>query len=286
MEAMSKKTFGGIEEKFSTLEHSKILLQSIPYDGTSTWGKGADKGFEAFLDAAENMELYDIETDSEVYKNGIHLTNELRYFDSPEDMFSKTYHRTKELIQHNKFNTFFGGEHSISIGIIKAYYETFEDLTVLQIDAHADLRSSYEGTPYNHACALYDASKNSNLIQVGIRSMDISEKEHMDYSKVYFADEIKNNKSCIDESLKQMTDNVYITFDLDAFDPSIMPATGTPEPGGLDWDLITGYLKQVFEEKNVVGFDIVELAPIKGLSAPQFLTAKLYYKMLSYKFQL
>jgi len=281
---MSKITFGGIDSKYTTLENSKILLQSIPYDGTSTWGKGADKGFEAFLDAAENMELYDIETDSEVYKYGIHLTNELSHFDSPEDMFNKTYQNTKELLKHNKFNTFFGGEHSISIGIIKAYYEAFEDLTVLQIDAHADLRPSFDGTPYNHACALYDASKNCNLVQVGIRSMDISEKEHMDYYKVYFADELINKKAWFDESLKQMTDNVYITFDLDAFDPSIMPATGTPEPGGLDWYLVTSYLKRVFEAKNVVGFDLVELAPIKGLSAPQFLTAKLYYKMLSYKF--
>ena len=281
---MSKKTFAGIEAEYATLEHSKILLQSIPYDGTSTWGKGADRGFEAFLDAAENMELYDIETDLEVYKKGIHLIDELTDFKSPEDMFEKTYQRTKELLSTGKFNTFFGGEHSISIGIIKAYYEAYEDLTVLQIDAHADLRSSYGGTPYNHACALYDASQNCNLIQVGIRSMDVSEKVPMDYSKVYFADQIADAEDWFDKSISQMTDNVYLTFDLDAFDPSIMPATGTPEPGGLDWHKTTRYLRQVFKKKNIVGFDIVELAPIEGLTAPQFLAAKLYYKLLSYKF--
>lgn len=281
---MSDKTFAGIEQQYAMFDNSKVLLQSIPYDGTSTYGKGADKGFEAFLDAAENMELYDIETDTEVYKQGIHLMEEWSGFSSPEEMFEKTYQRTKELLGYNKFNTFFGGEHSISIGIIKAHYEAYKDLTVLQIDAHADLRPSYNGTPYNHACALYDASQNCNLIQVGIRSMDISEKEHMDYSKVYFADEIAYSDDWFEESLAQMTDNVFITFDLDAFDPSIMPATGTPEPGGLEWYIVTNYLQKVFEEKNVVGFDIVELAPIEGITAPQFLAAKLYYKMLSYKF--
>lgn len=281
---MSNKTFAGIGRQYSMFDNSKILLQSIPYDGTSTYGKGADKGFDAFLDAAENMELYDIETDTEVYKQGIHMMEEWSGFSSPEEMFEKTYKMTNELLGYNKFNTFFGGEHSISIGIIKAYYEAYENLTVLQIDAHADLRPTYNGTPFNHACALYDASQNCNLIQVAIRSMDISEKEHMDYNKVYFADRIANNEDWFEESIAQMTDNVYITFDLDAFDPSIMPATGTPEPGGLDWYLVTNYLQKVFEEKNVVGFDIVELAPIEGMTTPQFLAAKLYYKMLSYKF--
>lgn len=278
------RTFAGIEQQFADFKNAKVLLQSIPYDGTSTWGKGADKGFDAFLDAAENMELYDIETDTEVYKNGIHIIDDLCNFQSPEDMFDKTYASTKELLKHNKFNTFFGGEHSISIGIIKAYYEAYSDLTVLHIDAHADLRPHYDGTPYNHACALYDASKNSNLIQVGIRSMDVSEKKNTNYGQVYFADEIYDSNQWKQDSIDQMTDNVYITFDLDAFDPSIMPATGTPEPGGLDWYTVTDYLKNVFEQKNVVGIDIVELAPIEGMHAPQFLAAKLYYKMLSYKF--
>ena len=225
MEIMTKKTFAGIDKKFASFDTSKILLQSIPYDGTSTYGKGADKGFEAFLNASENMELYDIETDSEVYKNGINIVEELDDFSSPEDMFLKTYNRTKELLSLNKFNTFFGGEHSISIGIIKAYHEFFRDLTVLQLDAHADLRPTYLGTPYNHACALYNASQNCNLIQVGIRSMDVSEKQYMNYFKTYFAHEIRNTEDWFGDSLSQMTDHVYITFDLDVLDPAIMPAT-------------------------------------------------------------
>lgn len=279
-----KRSFAGIPEKYSSLENSNIILQSFPYDGTSTWGKGADKGFEAFLDAAENMELYDIETDSEVYKEGVHILNDVLEFSSPEDMFQKTYRRTKYLLQQEKFLSFFGGEHSISIGIIKAFYEKYNNLTVLQLDAHADLRPDYEGSPYNHACAVFDAKQNCNLVQVGIRSMDVSEKQHMDYSKVFFADEIRYSEEWFEESINLMTDNVYITLDLDVFDPSIMPATGTPEPGGLHWYLVTNYLRQVFETKNVVGFDIVELAPIKDLHSPQYLAAKLYYKMLSYKF--
>ena len=278
------RTFAGIEHKYAKRESAAIYLLSIPYDGTSTWGKGADMGFEAFMDAAENMELYDIETNSEVYLKGIHTLPEAPQFDSPEDMYKYTYENTKELLRDGKFLTFFGGEHSISIGPIKAHYEHFDNLTVLQIDAHADLRPSYAGTIYNHACAVYDASKNCNLVQVGIRSMDISEKEHMDYNKVFFADEIRYGGSWADQAMEVITDNVYITFDLDAFDPSIMPATGTPEPGGLHWYLVSNFLQRVFEERNVVGFDIVELAPIEGHKASQFLAAKLYYKMLSYKF--
>ncbi len=278
------KTFAGIESKFAKKENSAIYLQSIPYDGTSTWGKGADKGFDAFMDAAENMELYDIETDSEVYEKGIHTLVEAPNFGSPEEMFDYTYKHTKELLKDEKFLTFFGGEHSISIGLIKAHYEHFENLTVLQIDAHADLRPSYGGTPYNHACAVYDASKNCNLVQVGIRSMDVREKEHMNYDKVFFADVVNSNNNWQDQAINAITENVYITFDLDAFDPAILPGTGTPEPGGMDYYKTINFLKRIFKERNVVGFDIVELAPIVGHKASEFLAAKLYYKMLSYKF--
>ena len=281
---MKLQRFAGILEKYAQFEFSKILLQSIPYDGTSTWGKGAHKGFDAFMDAAENMELYDIETNTEVYKEGIHVLEELKDFKSPEEMFKRTYQNTQALLKTDKFLTFFGGEHSISIGIIKAFYEHFDNLTVLQIDAHADLRPEYEGSKFNHACAVYDASQNCNLVQLGIRSMDVSEKENMDFSKVFFADDMRASEKWKQASLDLLTDKVYITFDLDAFDPAIMPATGTPEPGGLGWYTVVNYLEQVFKERNVVGFDIVELAPIEKLKAPQFLAAKLYYKMLSYKF--
>ncbi len=279
------RTFAGIEEIYSYYDAASVLLQSIPYDGTSTWGKGADKAFEAFLDAAENMELYDIETDSEVFENGVHILPEITEDSSPEAVFDIVYKTTKKLLESDKYLTFFGGEHSISIGVIKAFYEKYPDLTVLQLDAHADLRPSYEGTEYNHACAVHDAGNNANLIQVGIRSMDSSEKPFLNKEKCFFAEDIYGIKEWMDKSIELMTDNVYITVDLDVFDSSIMPSTGTPEPGGLDWNTVIKYLRKVFKNKNIVGFDIVELAPIEGLKAPDFLVAKLYYKMLSYKFK-
>jgi agmatinase len=280
----TSKNYAGISDEFAQLEKSKIILIPVPYDGTSTWGKGADKGPEAFLEASENMELYDIETNSEVYKQGIHLTEPITVNSSPEAMVNEVHAITKDFIKRNKFVTLFGGEHSISIGSIRAFNECFDNLTVLQIDAHADLRESYEGTKYNHACAVYEANQTTNLVQVGIRSMDVIEKTVMDEEKTFFAHDMVNDEYWTDKVIEAMTENVFITFDLDAFDPSIMPSTGTPEPGGLLWYETMEFLKQVFEDKNVVGFDIVELCPNKNDKSSDFLAAKLYYKMLSYKF--
>ena len=153
------------------------------------------------------------------------------------------------------------------------------------MDAHADLRPEYNGSAFNHACALHDASKNSNLIQVGIRSMDKSELDHMNKNTCFFAEDILSDTEWIGQAIGIMKDKVYITLDLDVLDPGIMPSTGTPEPGGLSWETTLQFLKKVFELKEVKGFDIVELAPIKDLKAPDYLVAKLYYKMLSYKFK-
>ncbi|WP_179337086.1 agmatinase [Winogradskyella ludwigii] len=282
---MKTKTYAGIPEELAKLETAKIVLIPVPYDGTSTWQKGADKGPDAFLNASENMELYDIETDTEVYKQGVYLADPVAENSSPEAMVDAVHEATKKYIKKNKFVTVFGGEHSISIGTIRAFNEMFDDITVLQIDAHADLRESYEGSNCNHACAVYEASQTTNLIQVGIRSMDSIEKTVMDEEKTYFAHEMAEDDSWMDSAIDQMTDNVFITIDLDAFDPSIMPSTGTPEPGGLLWYETLDFLKQVFEEKNVVGFDIVELCPNENEKSSDFLAAKLYYKMLSYKFK-
>ena len=282
---METKTYAGISEEFAKLEHAKIVLIPVPYDGTSTWQKGADKGPKAFLEASENMELYDIETDSEVYKNGIYLTEPITVNATPEAMADAVHQETKSYIKKKKFVTIFGGEHSISIGTIRAFNEVFPNLTVLHIDAHADLRKTYEGSSCNHACAVYEASQNTNLIQVGIRSMDIKEKSVMNLDKTYFAHEMAIDDSWMDSAIDQMTNNVFITFDLDALDPSILSSTGTPEPGGLFWYETLDFLKQVFKEKNVVGFDIVELCPNEVDKSSDFLAAKLYYKMLSYKFK-
>jgi agmatinase len=280
----TNKTYAGIGEEFSKLATSKIVLIPVSYDGTSTWQKGADKGPKAFLEASENMELYDIETDSEVYKQGVFLADEITAKDSPEAVVDEVHETTKKYINRNKFVTVFGGEHSISIGTIRAFNECFSNLTVLHIDAHADLRATYDGTKYNHACAVYEANSTTNLVQVGIRSMDISEKREMNLDKVFFAHDMAVNEDWMDDVIDQLTSNVFITFDFDALDPSIFPSTGTPEPGGLFYYETLEFLKRVFDEKNVVGFDMVELCPNEVDKSSDFLAAKLYYKMLSYKF--
>lgn len=282
---MTNKTYAGIPAEYGKLEQAKIVLLPVPYDGTSTWQKGADKGPEAFLDASENMELYDIETGTEVYKQGIHLLDPVTQNSSPEAMVEEVYNQTKKYITKNKFVTIFGGEHSVSIGTIRAFNECFEDLTVLQLDAHADLRMSYEGSSCNHACAVHEASKNTNLIQVGIRSMDQTELKWMNKEQTFFAHEIQEEPYWMDAAVDLMTENVFITIDLDCFDPSILSSTGTPEPGGLLWYETLEFLRKTFKEKNVVGFDIVELCPNEIDKSSDFLAAKLYYKMLSYKFQ-
>lgn len=273
--------YAGIEDEFAQLATSKVVLIPVPYDGTSTWIKGADKGPEAFLDASANMELYDIETDSVPYENGVFLAEPVTENSSPEAMCDAVYQTTQNYLSQGKLVTLFGGEHSISIGAIKAFYEKFEDLTVLQIDAHSDLRQEYHGSKCNHACALADAQKNTNLIQVGIRSMDTEELQYMDKNKVFFAHDIKTNSTWIDDVLALCTKNVYITIDLDAFDPSIMPSTGTPEPGGLTWYQVMGLLKKVFRNCDVKGFDLNELCPNPNAKASDFLAAKLYYRMLA-----
>ncbi|MDG1915145.1 MAG: agmatinase [Crocinitomix sp.] len=281
---MMKDNYAGIPDLYAKIETAKIVLIPVPYDGTSTWQKGADKGPKAFLEASENMELYDIETESEVYKHGVFLTETISESGSPESMVEAVYTATKSFISKNKFVTLIGGEHSVSIGSIRAFNENFHDLTVVQLDAHADLRKEYDGSSFNHACAMHAASKETNLIQVGIRSMDASELKWMNKEQTYFAHELQEDSYWMDNAIDQMTENVFITIDLDAFDPSILPSTGTPEPGGLFWYETLEFLKQIFRTKNVVGFDIVELCPNEKEKASDFLAAKLYYKMLSYKF--
>ncbi|MBP0903525.1 agmatinase [Mariniflexile gromovii] len=281
---MTNNTYAGIPEEFAKLEQSKIVLIPVPFDGTSTIQKGASKGPEAFLNASNNMELYDIETDTEVYQQGIHLTDAVDVNNSPEALVEAVHQTTKKYIKKNKFVTVFGGEHAISIGTIRAFNEMFPSLTVLHIGAHANLRKSHNGSSLNNACALNEANQTTNLIQVGIRSMSAKEKTIADTDKTYFAHEMAVDDTWMDSAIDQMTDNVFINFSLNGLDLSIMPNTASPLPGGLFWYETLDFLKQVFAEKNVVGFDIVDLCPNEKQKSSDFLAAKLYYKMLSYKF--
>ncbi len=277
------RTYAGIPEENATLENSKVMLVTVPYDGTSTWGKGADKGPELFLDASENMELYDIETGTEPYLEGVWMAGEVAEDASPEAMTQAVYEKTKEMMQHDgKLFTLFGGEHSVSIGSIRAFGEKYPDLTVLQLDAHTDLRPEFHGSTSNHACAVFEASQKLNLVQVGIRSCDVEEMQYVPEGQCFWAHEIAKNERWIDDVLEKVSGNVYITIDLDAFDPAFAPSTGTPEPGGLQWYPTLELLKKVFEKCNVVAFDIVELMDSAYAKPTAFLAAKLYYKMLAY----
>ena len=276
--------FGDIPQEFCNEKDSKIVILPIPYDGTSTWVKGADKGPEALLDASANMELYDIETDTEVYLKGIHTAPAITEDKSPEAMVEAAEKETLKFLEMGKFVVTIGGEHSVSIGPIQAYAKKFQKLSVLQLDAHADLRDSYEGSKNNHACVMARAQDLCPIVQVGIRSMDVGEKDRLDPKRVFWGHKVTQCDDWMDSAIDLLTDDVYLTIDLDGFDPSILPSTGTPEPGGLQWYQTLKFLRKVIERKNLVGFDIVELCPNPNEKSSDFLATKLLYKILSYKF--
>ena len=276
--------YAGLRSPRSDLETARIVVLPVPYDGTSTWGKGADKGPAALLAASANMELYDIETDSEVYRLGIHTAASITAGPAPETMVEAVRRRVGALLDRGKFVLTVGGEHSVSIGAVAACAARCKDLTVVQLDAHSDLRDAYEGSKYNHACVMARAAELCDIVQVGIRSMDVSEKPAIQPGRVFFAETIHDYDEWFDAALDRLTANVYITVDLDVFDGSEMPSTGTPEPGGLRWYQVIAFLRRVFARANVVACDVVELCPNKYNRAPDFLAAKLTYKMLSYRF--
>ena len=274
-------SYGCIPEEFCRYEKASIAILPVPYDGTSTWMKGSDLGPQALLDASVNMELYDIETDSEVFKRGIVTINPVSCPDDPEAMVTVVHDRAKSIVNDWKFIVGIGGEHTISIGLIRAVAEKFPNLSVLQLDAHSDTRNEYEGSKYNHACVMSRIGEICPYVQAGIRSMDSSELEKLNRDRTFFAHEILNSSDITHNILKALTQNVYITIDLDVFDPSIMPSTGTPEPGGLDWYTLIKLIESVIREKNVVGMDVTELLPNPANRAPDFIAAKLIYRALS-----
>jgi len=263
---------------------SAVVIVPVPYDETSTWGKGADKGPQAIIEASANMELYDIETDSQVFLNGIFTDKFLKCKKKPEYMIVQVEQKVTDLLDNGRFVVVIGGEHSVSIGSVSAFANKFKNLSVLQLDAHSDLRDEYNGSKYNHACVMSRIRRISPIVQVGIRSMDACEKQQLDKKNVFFAKDIHNKKGWVEKVIARLKRNVYVTIDLDVFDPSIMPSTGTPEPGGLLWYDVLGLLKAVCQKKTVVGFDVVELKPDDMNKSPDFLAAKLIYKLLSYKF--
>jgi len=273
--------FGGLPEAPEYVS-ARFAVLPIPYDGTSTWQKGADRGPEALLQASANMELYDIETDSEPWRAGIVTLAPQTGFATPEAMVDSVRAEAAAVLADGLTLVGLGGEHSVSIGLIQAHAAKWPGLTVLQFDAHGDSRDQYEGSKCNHACVMARAAECADYVSVGIRSLDVAEKARLLPGRTIFAHEIESVEETARRILDRFTGPVYITIDLDVLDPSEMPSTGTPEPGGLSYRQLKGLLKAVCRERQVVGFDVVELMPRPENRAPDFLAAKLVYQLMAF----
>ena len=272
--------FLDMDDEFLQLESAAYVLLSVPYDGTSTFVKGADKGPQAILDASDSLELYDIQYDIDASKAGVYTDHYDYDLSTPEAMVKSVYGRVSHFLDMGKRVAMVGGEHSVSVGAIRAMSERFPDLTVLQIDAHADLRDEYHGSPYNHACVMRRAQECTRVVQVGIRSVCEEEQCNIVPENIFYAHNIVGRTGWEDEVVERLTGNVYVSFDLDGLDPSILPATGTPLPGGLQWYPTLNLLEKVFRARRVVGFDVVELCPQEGNVVSDVLAASLVYKMM------
>jgi agmatinase len=280
---MAITNFGGDEVVFN-YDESQIIIIPIPYDATSTYIKGADRGPAAILEASPALEFYDTETRTEAFRKGIYTLAPVVTGPDPAELADAVYRTVAGVFAGDRFPVVIGGNHTVSIGAFRAAAEAFHGLTILQLDAHSDLRPVYEGSPLNHACAAARAREYAPLVQVGIRSMSAEELPYVDPERIFYAHELWEDRSLYTKALGLLTENVYITVDLDVFDPSLMPSTGTPEPGGPDYRDLMSFLREVMGKRNVVGFDIVELCPSATSRTPDFVAAKIIYQMLSYRF--
>ncbi len=277
--------FGGVDPAYPTFEEAAFIVIPIPYDLTSTYQSGSRRGPHAILEASGNMELYDEELCKETYLAGIYtlppLESDAR---GPAEMANIIHHAIADILKHNKIPVILGGEHSISFGVVKAMKEKYRDISVLQLDAHADLRNYYQCSPYGHASVGRRISELCPLVQAGIRSMSTEEADFLKTGNVkqFSADLILEEQNGWQKVCENLSGDVYITIDIDVLDPSIMPATGTPEPGGIYWKDILRIIREVSKRCRIRGFDLVELSPIPGMVAPDFLTAKLIYRIMGY----
>ena len=274
-----------LPREFSELESSEFVILPVPYEGSTTYRAGTREGPQAIIGASQEVETFDEELKKEAFKAGIHTLEEMEITrGGPEKMVERVYQKAKELVDMNKRVVLLGGEHTASIGVVKALSEVYEKLSVLQLDAHADLRDSYQESKYSHACTMRRIGEIASSVGLGIRNLSSEEQEFVEKKKIdlFFAKDLTENAGWAGQVLSKLSENVYLTMDLDFLDPSIMPSVGTPEPGGLLWNETLDFLKKAVGSKNIVGFDCVELCPIPGLVAPDFLAAKLIYKMMGY----
>lgn len=279
------RSFACILPPYTDRQRACVVIVPVPYDSTTEWRSGTRDGPRAIIDASQYLEWYDLELGCETYKVGIHTLPEVQpLMSGPEAMIHRVYEVAKELIKEGKLVVMLGGEHSLTLGIVKAYLEKFPDLCVLQLDAHADLRDEYLGTKYSHASIMRRIFELCPIVQVGVRSLSWEEQRFLNQNKVqsFFISGSGESLISSGEIVSSLSGNVYVTVDLDVFDPSVMPAVGTPEPGGLQWYEVVNLLKEVALGRHIVGFDIVELCPQEGPISCAFLAAKLTYKLIGY----
>jgi agmatinase len=280
-EPVDSGIFLGLPPEFSNYENSKVVILPIPFDGTSTFMKGADRGPDALIKASQQVELFDIESQGEPYRVGV-FTAPAVNGESGISVNQEAERRTTTYLSDQKFVLSLGGEHSVSLGPVKAHAQKYRNLSILQLDAHTDLRAEYHGDPLNHACIMARCLEFiPTVIQVGIRSMDVSEVSANRRENIFFAEHIVGTSGWIDQVVSRLSNEVYLTVDLDVFDPSLMPSTGTPEPGGLGWYEVLSLIRRVSQTRRIVGADIVELCPSAN-AGPDFVAAKLAYKIISY----
>jgi agmatinase len=279
--------FGGTTPSTTDFDNARVVILPIPLDRTTSYVPGTRNGPHEILVASSHMELWDEETQTDVHSIGIYTLPEMEFpFATMDEVVKEIRRVAAELVNRGKFPLILGGEHSITPAVVAAVAAKHPGLSVLQIDAHADLRDSFMGTPHNHACAMRRTLEFARTTQVGIRSLSPEEAAAVPTlpTTIFYDYNMRRNADWIDRVVESLSETVYITIDVDGFDPAIMPATGTPEPGGLSWYEALALLRCVIERRTVVGCDIVELAPIGGNVAPNFLCAKLIYKILSYRF--
>ena len=279
--------FGGTTPTPATFATARVVILPIPLDRTTSYVPGTRNGPHEILVASSHMELWDEETQTDVHGVGIYTMPEMEFpFAAIDDVMTEIHRVASEVVSRGKFPFVLGGEHSITAPIVKAVAEQHAGLSVLQIDAHADLRDSYMGTAHNHACAMRRVLDHAPTTQVGIRSLSPEEAAAIPSLKttIFYDYNMRRDPDWMDRVVDSLSEKVYITIDCDGLDPAIMPAVGTPEPGGLSWYETLALLRKVIESRQVVGCDLVELAPLAGNVAPNFLCAKLVYKILSYRF--
>jgi len=277
------QVFAGLEPPYSNLQQAKVVILPVPYDSTSEWQSGSRHGPQAIIDASQYLELYDLELNREIYKVGISTLPQVEpLLSSPQAMIDKVYQVVRGLIQKEKFVVLLAGDHSLSLGAVRAFKEAFPRLSVLQLDAHADLRDEYLGTKYSQACIMRRIFELCPISQVGVRSLSWEEKQFLTQNKLkpFYMSDLASSTASIDQIVDSLSKDVYVTIDVDVLDPSIMPAVGTPEPDGMSWRQVLDIIESIALHKHVVGFDLMEFCPREGPGACAFLLAKLAYKLI------